>query len=706
MHPNVIQALRDEARALATQGDISGAVAKFEQALALDSTLGIEPEAEAKGIYASVFVDEGRTLAQAGDVEAATAKFEQAVAFDPTVHIEPEVEAKRIYASVLVQAGRSLAQSGDIEGAIAEFEQALAFDPSLDIKPETEASRLYAPVLVQEGRLLAQSGDVEGAIAKFEQALAFDPSLDIKPEAEASRLYAPVLVEEGRTLARGGEIEGAVAKFQQALTLDPKLDIDPQAEANRLAAPRLVDQGRLMARGGDVVGAVARFEQALTFDPNLSLNPQAEAQRFLALGMVDQGKEIARRGDRREATAKFAEALRLAPDLGISPELMAQVEYAVGLLAKPEYLGTMTALSEAQTISPTYPITGVLRAEHWYAICREGSLAGAPSTMLPACERAMANGAPNYRDGRGLARALTGDTEGAMKDFQAFVDRAMDNGQPDQMVLQRKGWLAALALGANPVRGYMLARSGEISEAVAIYSATLAVSPTLPLAADDWNNLCWHGSRRGQADAVMFACNKAIELAPDNGNYHDSRGVARALVGDISGAHDDLQFFVDWAAQNGRDPTSLAQRQIWLRALNAGFNPVRAYFLAQTGHVAEALALYDAMLTAMPDLTLTADEWNTLCWYGSRAGRAAQVLPACEKAVSMVPDNGNYHDSRGLARVLTGDIAGAIADYESAVQWAERVNEWQEFITSRRTFIAVLKVAQQLQHISIKEPTP
>jgi hypothetical protein len=50
-------------------------------------------------------------------------------------------------------------------------------------------------------------------------------------------------------------------------------------------------------------------------------------------------------------------------------------------------------------------------------------------------------------NGRGLARALTGDGRGAISDFEFFVANARDYRQ---FVSQRKAWIAALKRGENP----------------------------------------------------------------------------------------------------------------------------------------------------------------------------------------------------------------------------------------------------------------
>jgi hypothetical protein len=55
---------------------------------------------------------------------------------------------------------------------------------------------------------------------------------------------------------------------------------------------------------------------------------------------------------------------------------------------------------------------------------------------------------------------------------------------------------------------------------------------------------------------------------------------------------------------------------------------------------------------------------NELCWGGSLNGYAAEILEYCERAVDLAPADPAIRDSRGLARALTGDDAGAIEDFQ------------------------------------------
>jgi hypothetical protein len=63
---------------------------------------------------------------------------------------------------------------------------------------------------------------------------------------------------------------------------------------------------------------------------------------------------------------------------------------------------------------------------------------------------------PNYRDTRGLARALTGDANGAREDFAEFARRATTASL--QLVERRKRWIDDLTSGRNPFSEEVLTR--------------------------------------------------------------------------------------------------------------------------------------------------------------------------------------------------------------------------------------------------------
>jgi len=87
----------------------------------------------------------------------------------------------------------------------------------------------------------------------------------------------------------------------------------------------------------------------------------------------------------------------------------------------------------------------------------------------------------------------------------------------------------------------------KVTEALAAYTSAQRVDPKLTVSAEPWDMLCRRGSLSGHATEVMYACEQAVKLDPENGAIRDSRGLARALTGNTDGAVEDFQAFIDWA---------------------------------------------------------------------------------------------------------------------------------------------------------------
>lgn len=564
-------------------------------------------------------------------------------------------------AEALYAKGKALAEEGQLSAALERFVQVLALDPTRTFDPNEEAERLQkqaeAQRLVEEGRGLAQDGDVSGAVTQFQQALQLDATLPLDPETEAAAIYVEVqrtqaqhLLQDAQELARTLAITDAIEVFGQALALDQTLAIDPEHEAKRLAAERLVSLGRTTAQSGQPAAAVDSFRQAKLYDPTLSIEPEVDAQ----------------------------------------------VEYGRGLANRGAFAAAMEVFAETQQTHPAADIASHLGAQEWDGLCRTGSLADAPAIVLPACERAVAQ-APengNFRAARGFARALLNDIEGAIDDFQFYVAWARQFPELSAKAGGHKAWITALRAGVNPVQAYVWARNGKVDAAIGIYHAFHQLTPPLQLTADEWNNLCWSGSLAWRAEEVLYACEWAVMIEPNNANYRDSRGLARAIRGDLVGATEDFEYFL-YNSRQIADATR-TRRFDWVAAQQVGLNPALAHILARNGQIDVALGLYAVISAAEPSLHISAEEWNTLCWYGSLAARAGKVLDACDRAIAEEPNNGNYHDSRSLARVLTGDWSGAIEDLEFTVTWADARSSDQQFAKNRRFWLTVLRIVRVL----------
>jgi hypothetical protein len=118
--------------------------------------------------------------------------------------------------------------------------------------------------------------------------------------------------------------------------------------------------------------------------------------------------------------------------------------------------------------------------------------------------------------------------------------------------------------------GQELVRAGSVTEAVSRYRTAQRRSGKLHITAPSWNTLCWWGGLWNQAAEVVSACDRAVELAPDNADFKDSRGLVRALTGDTEGAIQDFEAFI----ASSSDAERVTRRQAWIEALRAGQQPI------------------------------------------------------------------------------------------------------------------------------------
>jgi hypothetical protein len=84
---------------------------------------------------------------------------------------------------------------------------------------------------------------------------------------------------------------------------------------------------------------------------------------------------------------------------------------------------------------------------------------------------------------------------------------------------------------------------------------------------------------------------------------------------------------------------------------------------------------------------------NSVCWFGAVDGFADIVLPACDRAVSLAEESAvaPYRDSRGVARALGGDRAGAIEDFKFFISWAKGREASAQEMSQRQAWVATLQ---------------
>lgn len=159
-------------------------------------------------------------------------------------------------------------------------------------------------------------------------------------------------------------------------------------------------------------------------------------------------------------------------------------------------------------------------------------------------------------DGRGKTYLDLEDYEAAIRDLTKAIEL-----DPDYA-------------GSYESRGDAYAKSGNYKQSIADYTKAIELNPENT--AYYYNSICWFGSLLDHAAEVLDGCDQAVELASDDGQIRDSRGVARALTGDYDGAIEDFEFFLE----SGVREELQAERKKWIAELKADRNPFNKKVLA------------------------------------------------------------------------------------------------------------------------------
>ena len=308
LDPGLARAWRERALARGLLGDLSGALADLDQALELDPRDG------------NTLVERAAARRTAGDLAGAIRDLDQAVAVAPDM------------GAAWYNRGNARWAAGDVRAGIEDFTRAIEVDP------------LLAEAYVNRANARADVGDREGALEDYARALELAPmplihynravlfheagdlqsarrdldqALELRPDLQ------PAWTERGTNRWWAGDMEGARADFDRALDLLPtdvralanraivkrrqgdlagaQADLDRSLELEPQQPQALVNRASLRLELGDVAGAVADSQQAVTLAPR-------QVQTWVGLGLA-----LEQAGDREGAREALRRALKLEP---------------------------------------------------------------------------------------------------------------------------------------------------------------------------------------------------------------------------------------------------------------------------------------------------------------------------------------------------------------------------------------------------------
>jgi WD40 repeat protein len=412
---------------------------------------------------------------------------------------DPDGEAKRLCSQSLLHRGRSLVTATslgheDVQGALRLIRRSRELDPTLsDLPAEKELAGLLLDHVREQCRFTSWGHeDVQGALRLIRRSRELDPTLsDLPAEKElAGLLLDYVRRREGERLSPKLPFSKVTKLLEEAARLDTTIDVAAQLRAAKglrahaHADDAVFELNRMTVSSTE--SGISHLNQGTLLLEKAPATPSTEndwpAFLYLANRLAEDEKLA-------EATNAFAKAKGQNQVIKYDATKMGRLAVAVHRLwraqSEAEKGDVGIAVKWFQSIESQFPeIT--LHQAHWNHLCWYGSLRGRAKDVLFAGEKAVeleekGNRGPykgyrldlaDYRDTRGVARALTGDFKGAISDLEYFVAnhgaiKTIDTGETAEAAVAnarklRQKWIEQLKNDVQPftddVRTQLLAR--------------------------------------------------------------------------------------------------------------------------------------------------------------------------------------------------------------------------------------------------------
>jgi len=256
------------------------------------------------------------------------------------------------------------------------------------------------------------------------------------------------------------------------------------------------------------------------------------------------------------------------------------------------------------------------------------------------------------RDDPKLARADYDKAASLAPIFETFLARGRllrRLGETDAAIAD---FDRAIALGPNYASGYVgrglvWFDREDYARALLDFTKAAEVEPasTVPL----FNQGAVLVAMDRYAEAIPYYDRMLAAVPPDPTGY-GARAHARYHLGDLQAALADRRAFVRAASRNANAWTDLGSLLMEMGDHRGG--------LAAYGRADKLAPLNPYML-------------NERCWWRAVVGRELkEAIADCEAAIRLDRTSSAYVDSRGFVKFRAGDLAGALADFETALRMA------------------------------------
>ena len=189
--------------------------------------------------------------------------------------------------------------------------------------------------------------------------------------------------------------------------------------------------------------------------------------------------------------------------------------------------------------------------------------------------------------------------------------------------------------------------------AIAACSRLLENKALAPAKRADWfAQRGWHRSGLDQHGEAIADYGKAIDLVPDEADYHLWRSSAKRRSGDDKGA------LVDADRAIALDPT-------WAHA-----RMIKAFAHEGMDEWSKAVDAYGEAIVLAPR---EADYHDGRCWARAMTGDYAGGKADCDRALELDAKSWNSYDSRAYIHYRMGEHAKALADADKGIEHAPKV---------------------------------
>lgn len=503
-------ALINRANERVVNGNLEGALADFEDAIALNPN------------QATAFFNRGVLIHSLGKLEAAIQDFSAAIALLPDYDepyyqrgnsyrqlgqfhqaIQDYTQAIRINPYCIkayYQRADSRAELGDHPGALADYSQVILLVPKdanaycqrgiflsqsgeltkavADFTAAIERNPRFADAYFHRGYCWAQLGDAQQASQDFSETLLHNPN----HQAALTRAYAVGMLKESfpvlpnhqplLSASKGVETSYALGTQKESIAIPVEsMPASPIAE-KRTPTAKTVDHWFLQAQDrcqrGDLEGAITDYSQIIQQDPHNTQAYYQRSQSFRALGKTEAAMKDLNQAIHWTRVHSLELMRHFSRELSTTLERLKQdlaewSEYSS--LAQDSFQPLPKSSSPSQTVQSPEPAShrsssALPPAASGKSGSASGTLAGAIADYTHALEQNPPDREVFFQ--RGQRRALAGDLQGAIADYSRTLRLAPNHSEA---YLQRAHCRAVLGddIGAQADLNEVIRRKSKIS---------------------------------------------------------------------------------------------------------------------------------------------------------------------------------------------------------------------------------------------------